>query len=78
MSERPAGHESLGEVREQLLARIRRAKLDSARREWVMNARRTAVITISDDALRGQTLDLLEHAPVPQRVSLFPIPVGQP
>jgi foldase protein PrsA len=75
---RPAGHESLAGVREQLLSRIRRAKLDSSRREWMMAARRSAAITISDDELREQTLELLEHAPVPQRVSLFPIPVGQP
>ncbi len=75
---RPAGHESLDAVREQLLSRIRRLKLDSSRREWVMDARRAAAIQISDDDLRAQTLELLEHAPVPQRVSLFPIPVGQP
>lgn len=75
---RPAGHRSLDEVREQLLSRIRRLKLDSARREWMMEARRTAAVTISDDDLRGQTLELLKRAPVPQRVSLFPVPVGQP
>ena len=43
-----------------------------------MQARRTAAITISDDDLREQTLALVEYAPIPQRVSLFPAPVGQP
>ncbi len=70
----PAGQRPLEEVREELLARIRSAKLPFAREGWIRQARADAAITIADSSLREATLELLIHAPAPQPVSLMPVP----
>ncbi|MGC9320342.1 MAG: foldase protein PrsA [Armatimonadota bacterium] len=74
---KPAGHKSLEEVREEIIGRIRRAKLPSARAEWMRQAREEATIEIRDDELRAETRRLLEQAPPPQPVTLLPVPRPQ-
>ncbi|MEA3400484.1 MAG: peptidyl-prolyl cis-trans isomerase [Armatimonadota bacterium] len=74
---KPPGHKPLEEVRDEVTARIRRAKLPSARAEWMRRAREEATIEIRDDELREETRRLLEHAPPPQPVTLLPVPPAQ-
>lgn len=73
----PAARQPLEEVRDRVLAQIRRAKLPDARESWMRHARAQAAITISDEQLRAATLQLLEQAPAPAPVSLLPIPLPQ-
>ena len=69
-----AGLRSLEEVRDEVRARIVRAKLHSARNEWIVQARTQAALRISDDRLRETTLSMLEDAPPPGPVTLMPMP----
>ncbi len=69
-----AGHRPLEEVRAEVRGRIERAKLPSARQEWITQARAAATVRIADRDLRAATERLLEHAPPPQPVTLLPVP----
>jgi len=69
----PASLRPLSDLAHQLRARIAAAKLPSARRDWIVKARRAAHIAVTDEQLRDRTLGLLENAPPPQPVSLMPV-----
>ena len=69
-----AGYRPLEEVRDEVRGRIDRAKLPSAREDWILAARERATVRITDHDLRAATRRLLEHAPAPQPVSLLPVP----
>lgn len=72
-----AGHPPFDEIADQVRARIVRLKLPTAREDWIGQAREQAAITIHDEGLRAATLELLKHAPPPQRPTLLPIPPPQ-
>ncbi len=74
---RDAGYRPLEEVRDEVRGRIDRAKLPSAREEWIKAARRRATVRITDPELRAATRRILENAPAPEPVSLLPIPPPQ-
>ncbi len=74
---RDAGYRPLEEVRDEVRGRIDRAKLPSAREEWIAAARARATVRIGDPDLRDATRRMLEHAPAPQPVSLLPVPPPQ-
>lgn len=71
---KPAGYRPLEEVRDEVRGRIERAKLPSAREEWIRKARAEATIRINDAELREATIRLLENAPPPEPVTLLPVP----
>lgn len=68
------GVRPLDEVRNEIRARIMRAKLPHARADWVRKTRAAAALRIADDDLRQLTLSMLENAPPPGPVSLMPVP----
>ncbi len=74
---REAGHRPLEEVRDEIVARIARMKLSSAREAWIAEAREEAAVKINDPELRDVTLRMLEGAPPPQAPSLLPVPPPQ-
>lgn len=72
-----AGYRPLEEARDEIQARIVRAKLPYARADWIHEARRGAAIRINDENLREATLEMLQSAPPPQSPSLLPVPPPQ-
>ncbi len=71
---KPPGHRPLDEVRDEVHARVVRAKLASAREDWIRQARDEATVRIPDRELREETRRLLESAPPPEPVTLLPVP----
>jgi foldase protein PrsA len=71
---REPGVRPLEEVRDAVRARIVRAKLPGARKDWIKQARLEATLRITNEELREETLRALEDAPPPGPVTLMPVP----
>lgn len=62
---RPAGQRPLAEVRDEIITALKYQKLPTARRQWLVEQRRRARVTLSDPDLRAAVEKYLEGAPPP-------------